>query len=53
MDLSGKVAVVTGAGRGLGCADAIAESWKTGVGADPETYGIPAPKAPASDGKGA
>jgi NAD(P)-dependent dehydrogenase (short-subunit alcohol dehydrogenase family) len=25
-------------------ADAIAGSWATGVGADPETYGIPAPK---------
>jgi 3-oxoacyl-[acyl-carrier protein] reductase len=29
-------------------ADAIAASWDTGVGAEPETYGIPAPKAPAS-----
>ena len=27
-------------------ADAIAEQWSTGVGAEPETYGIPAPKAP-------
>jgi NAD(P)-dependent dehydrogenase (short-subunit alcohol dehydrogenase family) len=27
-------------------ADAIAEQWNTGVGAEPETYGIPAPKAP-------
>ncbi|MFD9888503.1 SDR family oxidoreductase [Amycolatopsis sp. NPDC059027] len=26
-------------------ADAIAESWQTGVGAEPETYGIPAPTA--------
>ncbi|MGA4991544.1 SDR family NAD(P)-dependent oxidoreductase [Nonomuraea bangladeshensis] len=29
-------------------ADAIAASWDTGVGAEPETYGIPAPKAPTS-----
>ncbi|NRQ37388.1 SDR family oxidoreductase [Nonomuraea sp. NN258] len=29
-------------------AEAIAASWDTGVGAAPETYGIPAPKAPAS-----
>ncbi|MGI5282257.1 SDR family oxidoreductase [Nonomuraea polychroma] len=29
-------------------ADAIAASWEAGVGAEPETYGIPAPKAPAS-----
>ncbi|MGP3964033.1 SDR family oxidoreductase [Nonomuraea sp. 3N208] len=29
-------------------ADAIAASWDEGVGAEPETYGIPAPKAPAS-----
>ncbi|KOX20456.1 3-oxoacyl-ACP reductase [Saccharothrix sp. NRRL B-16348] len=28
-------------------ADAIAESWATGVGAEPETYGIPAPNPPA------
>lgn len=28
-------------------ADSIAESWKTGVGSAPETYGIPAPKVPA------
>ncbi|MDG9722868.1 SDR family NAD(P)-dependent oxidoreductase [Streptomyces sp. DH41] len=28
-------------------ADAIAESWSDGVGAEPETYGIPAPKPPA------
>ncbi|WP_066949135.1 SDR family oxidoreductase [Microtetraspora fusca] len=34
-------------------ADAIAASWRSGVGAEPETYGIPAPKAPASDGQGA
>ncbi|GAA5012813.1 SDR family oxidoreductase [Streptomyces hyderabadensis] len=27
-------------------ADAIGEHWHAGVGADPETYGIPAPKAP-------
>ncbi|MER7370057.1 SDR family oxidoreductase, partial [Nonomuraea wenchangensis] len=27
-------------------ADAIAASWRTGVGADPETYGVPAPKVP-------
>jgi NAD(P)-dependent dehydrogenase (short-subunit alcohol dehydrogenase family) len=27
-------------------ADAIAEAWHAGVGAEPETYGIPAPKAP-------
>ncbi|MEU8351891.1 MULTISPECIES: SDR family NAD(P)-dependent oxidoreductase [Streptomyces] len=26
-------------------ADAIARSWKTGPGAEPETYGIPAPRA--------
>ncbi|MFG1694756.1 SDR family oxidoreductase [Nonomuraea sp. NPDC049309] len=31
-------------------ADAIAESWQSGVGAEPETYGIPAPKAPAGQG---
>lgn len=29
-------------------ADAIAESWATGVGAEPETYGIPMPKAPGA-----
>ncbi|MEO3889289.1 SDR family oxidoreductase [Nonomuraea sp. B5E05] len=34
-------------------ADAIAASWQTGVGAEPETYGIPAPKAPAETGQGA
>lgn len=27
-------------------ADALAEGWYDGVGAEPETYGIPAPKAP-------
>lgn len=27
-------------------ADAIAEAWHASVGAEPETYGIPAPKAP-------
>nr|WP_308801063.1 SDR family NAD(P)-dependent oxidoreductase [Streptomyces polyasparticus] len=27
-------------------ADSIAADWATGVGAEPETYGIPAPKAP-------
>ncbi|MET8664126.1 SDR family NAD(P)-dependent oxidoreductase [Streptomyces tendae] len=27
-------------------ADTIAEQWHEGVGAEPETYGIPAPKAP-------
>ncbi|GHB75430.1 dehydrogenase [Streptomyces viridiviolaceus] len=27
-------------------ADAIAEAWAGGVGSDPETYGIPAPKPP-------
>jgi NAD(P)-dependent dehydrogenase (short-subunit alcohol dehydrogenase family) len=27
-------------------ADAIAAHWHTGVGADPEAYGIPAPAAP-------
>ncbi|MFI6938719.1 SDR family NAD(P)-dependent oxidoreductase [Streptomyces sp. NPDC050418] len=27
-------------------ADAIAGQWHTGVGAEPETYGIPAPKSP-------
>ncbi|MDP4502221.1 SDR family oxidoreductase [Nonomuraea turcica] len=29
-------------------ADAIAASWEAGIGAEPETYGIPAPKAPTS-----
>jgi 3-oxoacyl-[acyl-carrier protein] reductase len=29
-------------------AEAIAAQWKAGVGADPETYGIPAPPAPAA-----
>ncbi|MFD0523089.1 SDR family oxidoreductase [Paractinoplanes durhamensis] len=29
-------------------AAAIAESWASGVGSDPETYGIPAPKPPAA-----
>ncbi|MBP2708402.1 SDR family oxidoreductase [Microbispora sp. RL4-1S] len=29
-------------------ADAIATGWETGVGAEPETYGIPAPKIPES-----
>lgn len=29
-------------------ADAIAEQWHTGVGAEPETYGIPAPQAPGA-----
>ena len=28
-------------------AESIAASWQSGVGAEPETYGIPAPKAPA------
>ncbi|MGH1565448.1 SDR family oxidoreductase [Mumia sp. DW29H23] len=27
-------------------ADEIAAAWSTGVGAEPETYGVPAPKAP-------
>ncbi|WP_055480085.1 SDR family oxidoreductase [Sphaerimonospora mesophila] len=31
-------------------ADAIAASWKSGVGAEPETYGIPAPAAPKTAG---
>jgi 3-oxoacyl-[acyl-carrier protein] reductase len=31
-------------------ADAIAESWSTGVGAEPETFGIPMPKAPEAKG---
>jgi 3-oxoacyl-[acyl-carrier protein] reductase len=30
-------------------ADAIAESWATGVGAEPETYGIPMPAAPSKE----
>jgi 3-oxoacyl-[acyl-carrier protein] reductase len=30
-------------------ADAIAESWATGVGAEPETYGIPMPAVPAKE----
>ncbi|MGW5265205.1 SDR family oxidoreductase [Microbispora sp. NPDC004025] len=34
-------------------AESIAASWQSGVGAEPETYGIPAPKAPASDAQGA
>ncbi|TDE56308.1 SDR family oxidoreductase [Nonomuraea mesophila] len=34
-------------------AETIAASWGSGVGAEPETYGIPAPKAPASNGQGA
>jgi NAD(P)-dependent dehydrogenase (short-subunit alcohol dehydrogenase family) len=29
-------------------ARAIAESWDTGVGAEPETFGIPAPNPPAA-----
>jgi NAD(P)-dependent dehydrogenase (short-subunit alcohol dehydrogenase family) len=29
-------------------ADAIAATWATSLGRDPQTYGIPAPKAPAS-----
>jgi 3-oxoacyl-[acyl-carrier protein] reductase len=29
--------------KGGWTADAIADSWQTGVGAEPETYGIPAP----------
>jgi len=33
-------------------ADAIAESWESGVGAESETYGIPLPEAPATS-KGA
>ncbi len=31
-------------------ADAIAAAWKSGVGAEPETYGIPAPAAPKTAG---
>jgi 3-oxoacyl-[acyl-carrier protein] reductase len=34
-------------------AEAVAASWRSGVGAEPETYGIPAPQAPASTGQGA
>lgn len=34
-------------------AEAIAASWQSGVGAEPETYGIPAPKVPAADAQGA
>ncbi|WP_328854439.1 SDR family oxidoreductase [Microbispora hainanensis] len=34
-------------------AEAIAASWQSGVGAEPETYGIPAPKVPAADAPGA
>ncbi|WP_169984455.1 SDR family NAD(P)-dependent oxidoreductase [Microbispora sp. H10836] len=34
-------------------AETIAASWRSGVGAEPETYGIPAPKVPASDAEGA
>jgi 3-oxoacyl-[acyl-carrier protein] reductase len=30
-------------------ADAIAESWATGVGAEPETYGIPMPAVPSKE----
>ncbi|MGI5158449.1 SDR family oxidoreductase [Microbispora sp. CA-102843] len=30
-------------------ADAIAASWRTGVGAGPETYGIPAPRNPVPE----
>ncbi len=33
-------------------AGTIAASWQSGVGAEPETYGIPAPKVPASDAQG-
>ena len=31
-------------------ADAIAESWASGVGAEPETYGIPMPAVPTAKG---
>ncbi|MCH6159873.1 SDR family oxidoreductase [Streptomyces marispadix] len=31
-------------------ADTIAERWSTGPGAEPETYGIPAPSVPAAHG---
>ncbi|MEV4075513.1 SDR family NAD(P)-dependent oxidoreductase [Nonomuraea fuscirosea] len=34
-------------------ADAVAASWRSGVGAAPETYGIPAPQVPAQNGQGA
>ncbi|MFC4536402.1 SDR family oxidoreductase [Sphaerisporangium dianthi] len=34
-------------------AEAIAASWQPGVGAEPETYGIPAPKVPAPEAQGA
>jgi 3-oxoacyl-[acyl-carrier protein] reductase len=40
---------ITGQAIGIGgdrSADALAEGWYDGVGAEPETYGIPAPKAP-------
>ncbi|MEV4327717.1 SDR family oxidoreductase [Microbispora rosea] len=33
-------------------AETIAASWQSGVGAEPETYGIPAPKVPAEDAQG-
>ena len=32
-------------------ADAIAESWATGVGVEPETYGIPMPAVPSATAK--
>ncbi|MFC8083750.1 SDR family oxidoreductase [Streptomyces sp. NPDC057340] len=38
-----KAVALTGGGWS---AEAIGEHWHDGVGADPETYGIPAPKAP-------
>ncbi|MGW4637286.1 SDR family oxidoreductase [Sphaerisporangium sp. NPDC004334] len=34
-------------------AEAIATSWRSGVGAEPETYGIPAPAVPAAEAQGA
>ncbi len=34
-------------------ADAVAASWRSGVGAEPESYGIPAPQVPAQNGQGA
>ncbi|MET8161163.1 SDR family NAD(P)-dependent oxidoreductase [Sphaerisporangium sp. NPDC005289] len=34
-------------------AEAIAASWRSGVGAEPETYGIPAPAVPAAEAQGA
>src|SRR5690606_8088311 len=34
-------------------AEAIAASWKSGVGAEPETYGIPAPAVPKTAQAGA